>query len=81
MLVESAQDVKRRVVLSEAPRSGWPGNVDVAVDFAAISKQLLRDSKGAILAKAIAELSGLNKATSDDGKIPAGARIAADELE
>jgi len=45
VLVESTQDAVRRVVASEAPRSGWLGNVDFAVDFAALSKQLLRDSE------------------------------------
>ncbi|MDA4109725.1 hypothetical protein [Mycolicibacterium holsaticum] len=77
-LVESALGAVKRVVTSEAARTGWLGDVDFTADIHAITDKL---QKAHALGKVANKLSGLNKPSVDDRKILAEAKTTIANLE
>ncbi|MCH9700301.1 MAG: hypothetical protein K0U76_02775 [Actinomycetia bacterium] len=77
-LLESARAAVKRVIASEAARSGWLGDVDFTADVEAIAARLRKAHE---LRKVIRELSVLSNPTPEDRKILAEAKTVAENLE
>lgn len=76
--VDAARDAVKRVVASEASRAGWLGEVDFAADIQGITDSF---GKAHALRKVAAQLSTLDKPSSDDRRILAEAKSTAADLE
>lgn len=77
-LLESALSAVQQVAVSEAARAGWLGDVDFSADIKGITANF---EKAYALRGVINKLSTLDKASAEDRKILAEAKITAAKLE